>query len=310
MRRARLLIGGAWVDGIDTFAGRPTSSPAQPIGHADRASREQVDAAVAAAHRSFQTRAARCLGAIHILRNARRADRTAPRRARGDDHRGSGIPDRRRAERSDARHSDLSDLGRRRQAAGRRSGADRGRAGQRAPHGVHDSGAARRGVRHHVVQRAAQFRGAQGGAGAGRRATRSCSRRRRPRRSAPRCSARSCSTPACRRRTSTWCRDRAARSAAGLIENQRIRFYTFTGSTERRQAAAPRCRSAPDRARTGQHRRDARVRRRRSRPRGAARGQFGVSPRRPGVHVDAAAVRAPHACSSRSSRSSSRRLRS
>ena len=52
LRRARLLIGGEWVDGIeqcpvaDKFSG-------EIIGHADRASREQVDAAVGAAHESF-----------------------------------------------------------------------------------------------------------------------------------------------------------------------------------------------------------------------------------------------------------------
>jgi succinate-semialdehyde dehydrogenase/glutarate-semialdehyde dehydrogenase len=54
LRRARLLIDGRWVEGADQmpvydkFSGRL-------LGHADRASREQVDAAVAAAHRSFQT---------------------------------------------------------------------------------------------------------------------------------------------------------------------------------------------------------------------------------------------------------------
>ena len=42
-----------------------------------------------------------------------------------------------------------------------------------------------------------------------------------------------------------------------LVENPQIRFYTFTGSTERRQAAAARRRVAADRARAGQHRRDA-----------------------------------------------------
>jgi acyl-CoA reductase-like NAD-dependent aldehyde dehydrogenase len=54
LRRARLLIGGTWVDGteavpvFDKFSG-------ELIGHADRASREQVDAAVAAADASFQS---------------------------------------------------------------------------------------------------------------------------------------------------------------------------------------------------------------------------------------------------------------
>lgn len=54
LRRARLLIGGAWVDGVDRFPVIDKFS-GRPIGFADRASREQVDAAVAAAHRSFQS---------------------------------------------------------------------------------------------------------------------------------------------------------------------------------------------------------------------------------------------------------------
>ena len=54
LRRARLLIGGAWVDGVDTFPVTDKFS-GEVIGHADRASREQVDAAVAAAHTSFET---------------------------------------------------------------------------------------------------------------------------------------------------------------------------------------------------------------------------------------------------------------
>ena len=54
LRRARLLIGGDWVDGVETFAVVDKFSGAV-MGHADRASREQVDRAVAAAHRSFQT---------------------------------------------------------------------------------------------------------------------------------------------------------------------------------------------------------------------------------------------------------------
>ena len=52
--RARLLIDGQWVDGQDTFAVTDKYT-GELIGHADRASREQVDAAVAAAHRSFES---------------------------------------------------------------------------------------------------------------------------------------------------------------------------------------------------------------------------------------------------------------
>jgi acyl-CoA reductase-like NAD-dependent aldehyde dehydrogenase len=52
--RARLLIGGAWVDGSETFDVTDKYT-GEVIGQADRASRAQVDAAVAAAHRSFET---------------------------------------------------------------------------------------------------------------------------------------------------------------------------------------------------------------------------------------------------------------
>ncbi|HEX8032079.1 MAG TPA: aldehyde dehydrogenase family protein [Vicinamibacterales bacterium] len=69
LRRARLLIGGAWMDGIeavpvtDKFSG-------QVIGHADRASREQVDAAVAAAHASFLSHRLDAQQRYGILRRA------------------------------------------------------------------------------------------------------------------------------------------------------------------------------------------------------------------------------------------------
>ena len=86
-----------------------------------------------------------------------------------------------------------------------------------------------------------------------------------------------------------------------LVADQRIRFYTFTGSTEVGQQLHRDVGLRPDRARARQHRRHDRVRRRRSRSRGGARGELGVPPRRPGVHVDAAALRAERACSTRSS---------
>lgn len=54
LRRARLLVDGAWIDGAATFPVTDKFSGAV-IGHADRASREQVNAAVAAAHKSFET---------------------------------------------------------------------------------------------------------------------------------------------------------------------------------------------------------------------------------------------------------------
>jgi len=49
-----LLIAGEWVEGTETFPVYDKFSGAL-IGHADRASREQVGAAVDAAHRSFET---------------------------------------------------------------------------------------------------------------------------------------------------------------------------------------------------------------------------------------------------------------
>lgn len=52
--RARLLIDGAWVDGAETFDVFDKFT-GERIGCADRATREQVSAAVAAAERSFQT---------------------------------------------------------------------------------------------------------------------------------------------------------------------------------------------------------------------------------------------------------------
>ena len=54
MRRARLLIGGSWTEGVETFAVRDKFT-GETIGDADRASRDQVDGAVAAARRSFGT---------------------------------------------------------------------------------------------------------------------------------------------------------------------------------------------------------------------------------------------------------------
>lgn len=54
LRRARLLIGGAWVEGRDTFAVTDKFT-GELIGCADRASREQVEAAVEAADRAFRS---------------------------------------------------------------------------------------------------------------------------------------------------------------------------------------------------------------------------------------------------------------
>src|SRR4030095_5437917 len=53
-QRASLLIGGAWTAGPGTLPVYDKFTGA-PIGEADRASKEQVAAAVAAARRSFET---------------------------------------------------------------------------------------------------------------------------------------------------------------------------------------------------------------------------------------------------------------
>ena len=54
LQQARLLIDGKWVDGIDSFAVVDKFSGVV-VGRGQRASRDQVDAAVAAAQRSFDT---------------------------------------------------------------------------------------------------------------------------------------------------------------------------------------------------------------------------------------------------------------
>ena len=81
LRRARLLIGGAWVDGADTFPVIDKFTGAV-IGHADRASREQVDAAVAAAHASFEPTRLDAYERYTILRRACDLIEAAARRAR------------------------------------------------------------------------------------------------------------------------------------------------------------------------------------------------------------------------------------
>src|SRR5262245_63922187 len=69
LKRARLLIGGDWVDGVESF---PVSDKysGDLIGHADRASRDQVDAAVAAAEASFRTHRLDAYDRFAILRRA------------------------------------------------------------------------------------------------------------------------------------------------------------------------------------------------------------------------------------------------
>lgn len=65
--RARLLIGGVWTDGIETFPVHDKFT-GEIIGCADRASRDQVRAAVAAAQASFETTALDATERYAILR--------------------------------------------------------------------------------------------------------------------------------------------------------------------------------------------------------------------------------------------------
>lgn len=67
--RARLLIDGQWVDGAETF---PVTDKytGEVIGLADRASRQQVAAAVAAAHRSFEAHRLDATERYALLRRA------------------------------------------------------------------------------------------------------------------------------------------------------------------------------------------------------------------------------------------------
>jgi succinate-semialdehyde dehydrogenase/glutarate-semialdehyde dehydrogenase len=69
LRRARLLIGGEWTDGVESFPVHDKFS-GELIGHADRASRQQVDAAVAAAAASFRTNRLDAYERFTILRRA------------------------------------------------------------------------------------------------------------------------------------------------------------------------------------------------------------------------------------------------
>jgi succinate-semialdehyde dehydrogenase/glutarate-semialdehyde dehydrogenase len=67
--RARLLIGGVWTEGIETFTVTDKFT-GEVIGHADRASHEQVDAAVAAAQRSFESTTLDAQERYQVLRRA------------------------------------------------------------------------------------------------------------------------------------------------------------------------------------------------------------------------------------------------
>ncbi len=116
--RARLLIGGQWVDGVETFAVTDKFT-GEVIGHADRASRAQVDAAVAAAEQSFAATTLDATARYTLLRTA--CDLIETRRAElvriltAEDR----VPDHRHRQRGDARHPDAAHRRRRRQASGR-----------------------------------------------------------------------------------------------------------------------------------------------------------------------------------------------
>lgn len=68
-RRARLLINGEWVDGVETFPVYDKFT-GQLMGHADRASRDQVSAAIAAADASFRATRLDAYERFTILRRA------------------------------------------------------------------------------------------------------------------------------------------------------------------------------------------------------------------------------------------------
>jgi succinate-semialdehyde dehydrogenase/glutarate-semialdehyde dehydrogenase len=69
LRRARLLIGGRWIDGADTFPVVDKFS-GEVIGHADSATRDHVAAAVAAARQSFVATRLDATERYQILRSA------------------------------------------------------------------------------------------------------------------------------------------------------------------------------------------------------------------------------------------------
>src|SRR5262245_55750503 len=69
LRRVRRLVAGAWIEGNEQFPVFDKFS-GEIIDHADRASREQVDAAIAAAHESFTRHPLDASERYRILRRA------------------------------------------------------------------------------------------------------------------------------------------------------------------------------------------------------------------------------------------------
>ena len=76
--RGTLFIDGAWAKGTNTFSVLDKFS-GDLVGTAERASREQVDGAVAAARRSFDDGPARALRALSHPDEGRRAHRGTQR---------------------------------------------------------------------------------------------------------------------------------------------------------------------------------------------------------------------------------------
>ena len=288
-RRAQLLIDGQWIDGVDSFSVLDKFT-GKSMGICQRASKEQVDKAVAAAKRSFEQVKLEPSARYKVLMKARRADRSAQGAARVDDRRRSRLSLYRRGERGRARGADLHRLRRGRQAPRRRRRADRRGGRTCASHGVHDPRAARRRLRDHLVQLAVEHGGAQGGAGAGLRQHVVVK--------PPE------ATPFSAALLAQILLDAGlppghlnlvqgpGRDVGGwLVANPDIAFYSFTGSTPVGKSIRSSVGPAPGRAGARQHRRDDRLRRRRPGPCGDPMRAVGVSPRRAGVHVDAAAVR-------------------
>ena len=166
MQSARLLIDGAWISERAPRSTSATSSRVQVIGTVDGASEAQVHAAVAAARRSFLAhpldgqRRYQLLARTAALLEARRDEFAALITAEG------GLPITDATNEVVRTAQTILVSAEEGQAPRRRNGADRVRARTIAPHGLHHPRPPRCGVRHLVVQLAAEHGGAQGRAGA------------------------------------------------------------------------------------------------------------------------------------------------
>ena len=140
-----------------------TSSPARQIGVAARASREQVDGAVRGARTRSSASVSTGSAAIRSCTTPRRSIERAPAGIRRSHRRRGRLSGRRRRQRGQPHHADASCCPprKRKRLVGEMVPIESA-PGQRAPPGLHDPRAARRRVRHHVVQLAAEHGGAQG----------------------------------------------------------------------------------------------------------------------------------------------------